>query len=1045
MANSGSFWTLAQGENSMVRLMRRPVQFTIMLVSASLLVVGFGTMGFAGSLTMTWQNNATDATGNDVDRGPTATGPFSPLAVGLPASATTYTDATVSPATQYCYRVYAYNGAGSSSYSNVACATTPEIPTSLTVTAPTVTEPANAGVTVTVAASSGAPTGTVSLAVDGGALMTASLSSGQTTFTLTSPSPGAHALVGSYAAQNGFGASSATGTLTVNPAAPPAPSLSVSPSALGFAKIVGQPNPPAQSVMVTVPAGQSWTASTAAAWVGVSPASGTGPGTIQVTPSIGMSALAAGSYTSSIAMSSAGLNAVAALSVVVSPASAAGTAACNAPPLPITGTRIINVSTESQLQTAVANAQTGDTIVLADGTYVLTSTLYLNNKQNVTIRGTAGCDGVALVGKGMDNASYGNVLFGIWSNSLNSTIAHLTIRDTYDNLLVFNPGAQSPHVYSVRLLNAGSQFIKANPTDAPNGVGVDNGIVEYSWMEYTSGPPATNHGSGIGYTNGISAHAADGWIIRKNMFKNFHTPDSAAYLWNPAVLMWNHSANTLTEQNTFINVDRAIAYGLTDQASGYDHQGGTIRNNFVYMAPGLFSAGRTAGSDGQIIVWDSPGTMVYHNTVLTSANVASAIEFRFAGTTGGEVRNNLADARINFRDGATATVSGNLLTATSGMFVNPAAGDLHLLSTATAAIDKAPALAAVINDFDGDSRPQGSAYDIGADEFRSTASIPTSLSLTAPPVTAPANASVTVTVTAGGSTPTGMVSLTVDGSAPLTASLSAGQATFTLSSPVAGSHTLVGSYAAQNGFGASTASGTVQVNPAPSLSLAPSALSFTTVVGQPNPLSQNVTVTVPAGQSWTASTGATWVSVSPTSGTGPGTMQVTPSSGMSGLAAGSYSSSIAVSSAGLSASVSLAVVVSPASASTTVDFDNPAPPGQSGSTLAVFGGINWGSTWCWWSTEAAMDNTNHADFCKGGVTARTFAFSPGPKTLTTITLVSLVTGKATISDNTGQKITATLVPGQNVIVTTNWKKASTWVKVSSAVGWDMAVTALTYK
>ena len=64
----------------------------------------------------------------------------------------------------------------------------------------------------------------------------------------------------------------------------------------------------------------------------------------------------------------------------------------------------------------------------------------------------------------MDNANSGSVLFGVWSNSLNTTIAHPTIRDTYDNSIIFNAGAQSPHVYSVKLLNAGSQFIKSNPT-----------------------------------------------------------------------------------------------------------------------------------------------------------------------------------------------------------------------------------------------------------------------------------------------------------------------------------------------------------------------------------------------------------------------------------------------------------------------------------------------------------------------------------------------------------------------------------------------------
>jgi hypothetical protein len=43
--------------------------------------------------------------------------------------------------------------------------------------------------------------------------------------------------------------------------------------------------------------------------------------------------------------------------------------------------------------------------------------------------------------------------------------------------------------------------------------------------------------------------------------------------------------------------------------------------------------------------------------------------------------------------------------------------DLHLLWTATNAIDKAPALLSVTNDFDGERRPRGANADIGADEF----------------------------------------------------------------------------------------------------------------------------------------------------------------------------------------------------------------------------------------------------------------------------------------------------------------------------------------
>ncbi|HXT11852.1 MAG TPA: choice-of-anchor Q domain-containing protein [Candidatus Angelobacter sp.] len=392
----------------------------------------------------------------------------------------------------------------------------------------------------------------------------------------------------------------------------------------------------------------------------------------------------------------------------------------NAPQLPITGKRIINVTNDSQLQSAMGNLQSGDTILLADGVYNLSHTLYVNGRNDVTIRGTAGSTNVVLVGKGMDNTNYGNVPFGIWSDSTNTTIAHLTISNTWDNEIIFNSGAQSPLVYCVRLINAGSQFIKANPTDVNAGLGVNNGVVEYCWFEYTGSPP-DDHGSGIGYFNGISAHAAQNWIIRGNLFKNLHNPDSAAYLWNAAVLFWNHSVGTVTEQNTFINVDRAVAYGLRNTTPFFDHAGGVIRNNFVCLLSGLMSASRTAGSDGSLIAWNSPGTQIDHNTVLLNGNELYAIEFRFATTTNGTARNNLADAPIHLRDSATATLSSNLVTAVPGMFVNPAAADLHLLASATNAIDKGLTLSSVTNDFDGDRRPRGASSDIGADEFTTNA------------------------------------------------------------------------------------------------------------------------------------------------------------------------------------------------------------------------------------------------------------------------------------------------------------------------------------
>jgi hypothetical protein len=136
----------------------------------------------------------------------------------------------------------------------------------------------------------------------------------------------------------------------------------------------------------------------------------------------------------------------------------------------------------------------------------------------------------------------------------------------------------------------------------------------------------------------------------------------------------------------------------------------------VYLHPGLMSAGRKASSDGQIVVWGSPTTKDYYNTILTNGNVIKSIEFRFS-TSGGEARNNLANAPIGTRDGATFSPSRNLLTATASLFVNPSAAGLHLKSAATAVIDQAAALSSVTNDIDGNPRPTGAGYDIGADEY----------------------------------------------------------------------------------------------------------------------------------------------------------------------------------------------------------------------------------------------------------------------------------------------------------------------------------------
>src|SRR4051812_27292172 len=102
-------------------------------------------------------------------------------------------------------------------------------------------------------------------------------------------------------------------------------------------------------------------------------------------------------------------------SILASGAAFAGPAT-PAPPLPAPTGTIVNVSTEAQLQAAVAGLRSNTTIVVAAGTYNLSSTLYINGTYtNVGIRGaTNNRDDVVLVGKGMTTATSA-VPYGIWT------------------------------------------------------------------------------------------------------------------------------------------------------------------------------------------------------------------------------------------------------------------------------------------------------------------------------------------------------------------------------------------------------------------------------------------------------------------------------------------------------------------------------------------------------------------------------------------------------------------------------------------------------
>ena len=95
-------------------------RFVLYLLVASLWA---STAGAVSTLNIAWQDNSSNEVGFNVERATSASGPFTKIATPGP-NVTTYSDTNLPEATNFCYRVNAFNTSGASAYSNVICAMT---------------------------------------------------------------------------------------------------------------------------------------------------------------------------------------------------------------------------------------------------------------------------------------------------------------------------------------------------------------------------------------------------------------------------------------------------------------------------------------------------------------------------------------------------------------------------------------------------------------------------------------------------------------------------------------------------------------------------------------------------------------------------------------------------------------------------------------------------------------------------------------------------------------------------------------------------------
>ncbi|PYU92591.1 MAG: hypothetical protein DMG25_11805, partial [Acidobacteria bacterium] len=231
-----------------------------------------------------------------------------------------------------------------------------------------------------------------------------------------------------------------------------------------------------------------------------------------------------------------------------------------------------------------------------------------------------------------------------------------------------------------------TQIIGNNVHSVQNSNGCSStgggGIVVDSTNAQVIGNYAHDNGpsSACNYIHGIyianSSNPGSGAYVANNI--SFRNSGWGIQLWHSA------TQETLVNNTIFNNLTGGIVVGA-GSGSGVTDDNTVVSNNIVYNNP---------GTDGGIVEEGSTGT---HNTYTDN--------LVFGNTP----------VNISLQNGltATGTVSANPLFVN---FSGTTTGDYHLQSSSPA-IDVGTSTSAPTTDYDGNTRPQGGAWDIGAYEY----------------------------------------------------------------------------------------------------------------------------------------------------------------------------------------------------------------------------------------------------------------------------------------------------------------------------------------
>ncbi|MBN9120502.1 MAG: right-handed parallel beta-helix repeat-containing protein [Planctomycetes bacterium] len=379
-----------------------------------------------------------------------------------------------------------------------------------------------------------------------------------------------------------------------------------------------------------------------------------------------------------------------------------------APALPAPDGDVVNVDTAAKLADAVARARAGTTILVADGRYALSKPLHIR-ADRVSLRGKSGDRTKVILDGG------GTLGEAVWLSTCSEvTVADLTIRDVVWNGIKLNSdtGVQKLRVYNCEFRNIWQRAIKAVAVPEANREQLRprDCRIEYCLFandrpkKFGDDPDDTAGSFNGNYIAGCDLMYATNWTIANNVFRGISGRTGEG---RGAIFLWVDSRDCVIERNVIVDCDAGVSLGNSyrDPKTPVHCAGCVVRNNCVTRAP-----------EGGITSLYTKDCKILHNTICdTTGKVGRGVRVQL-DADGLVVANNLlAGPKVVIDTKSRVEERSNREGIAPGVFVDAAAGDLHLAEKVDKVVDAGQLLPDVKRDLDGNRR--GDRADLGAHEF----------------------------------------------------------------------------------------------------------------------------------------------------------------------------------------------------------------------------------------------------------------------------------------------------------------------------------------